>query len=93
MSESFSFPAHRVGVEFLQALFDPLERGGVGAQDPLQECRQKPWAVERACVARAGHPLGKLLEHRDGLVVGGDHPVFAHHALDSVQLAFVLVAR
>ena len=51
---SFSFfgvAAHRVDVELLKALFNPLEGGRVRAKHPLKQRRQKARAVKRPGIA------------------------------------------
>ena len=45
--------------------------------------------VVRAGIAGAGHARSKLLEHRNRLVVGGDHPVLTDDALEPDQFALV----
>ena len=57
--------AHRVDVELLQPVLDPLERGRVRPEHPLEERREETGAVQRARVTGAGDPLGELLEDRD----------------------------
>ena len=85
--------AHRVDVELLQPLLDPLECGRVRPEHPFEQRREEPGPVERARVARARDPLGELLEHRDRLVVSGDDPALADDALERDQLAFLVLVR
>ena len=85
--------AHRLDVELLQPLLDPLERGRVRAEHPLEQRREEAGAVERAGIARARDPGGELLEHRNRLVVGRDHPVLADDALERDQLPLVGLVR
>ena len=85
--------AHRLDVELLQPLLDPLERRRVRAEHPLQQRREEPGPVEGAGVAGARHPRGELLEHGDRLVVRRDHPVLADDALERDQLALLVVGR
>ena len=93
MSRSVPLAAHRVDVELLQPLLDPLEGGGVGAEHPVQKRREEAGPVERAGVSRARDARGELLEHGNRLVVRRDHPVLADDALERVQLALLVLAR
>ena len=90
-SSALGVAAHRLDVELLQPLLDPLERRRVGPEHPLEQRGEEAGAVERAGVAGAGHARGELLQHRDRLVVGGDHPVLADDALERDQLALVVL--
>ena len=85
--------AHRLDVELLQPVLDPLERRRIGTEHPLEQRGEEAGAVQRAGVAGAGHAAGEFLQHRDGIVVGGDHPVLADDALERDQLSLVALVR
>ena len=85
--------AHRLDVELLQPVLDPLERGRVRPEHPLEQRRQEPRPVQRARVAGARDALGELLEHGDRLVVSGDDPALADDAFERDQLPFVVLVR
>jgi hypothetical protein len=79
-------------VEVLEALLNPFEGGGVGAEHPFEQRRQETGAVERSRVARPRDARSKILENDDRAIMSRDDPVLANDAFERVQLALIVFA-
>ena len=83
---------HRLDVELLEALLQPLERPRVGGEDPFQQGGEEGRTVEHAGAARARDPLRELIQHRDRAIMRGDHPVLSDDTLERDEVSFLVVA-